>query len=103
MGRSEERERDGIAQRVWRWMTALHARAGSNTSLAMRPKEPRGKSARSLFDRENDSWQRGDELSGARVQTPLRKSGRGPSWAQFQKEAADRPDTVARGARKRGR
>lgn len=79
-----------------RWMTdsgRVCARASSNTSLAMRPKEPRGGQSprRSLlmFDRENDSWQlaiasyREEPLIFARArsffQPPLRKSRARPS------------------------
>lgn len=46
-----------------------------------------GKKRVVLFDRENDSWH-GDERS---LNLHSQRAGRGPSWAQFQKEAEDRP------------
>lgn len=42
---------------------------------------------RGLFDRENEFLAR----RWALAQPPFTKSGRGPSWARFQKEAEDRP------------
>lgn len=46
-----------------------------------------GKKRVVLFDRENDFWH-GDERS---LNLHSQRAGRGPSWAQFQKEAEDRP------------